>query len=162
MDLNLLNQMVDNLQRQYGVLPLVQPAYQIHPQHFNSNPSHVHYSTTFYKGNPPPYPSPTYNSIHSQYNSSDTNDLAMAIEELKNTILSKISPQQQATFFAMCPSFSSSHIPPYNSIHGPHNSSNINTLAKKAEELKNYLSCFHGISPHVPSNTSTPYISILD
>ena len=42
MDLNFLNQVVDNLQRQYGVIPPIQPAYQIHPQNFisNSSPSH--------------------------------------------------------------------------------------------------------------------------
>ena len=152
MDSNPLFQIIDNLARQHGLVPPVQPAYQIQPQHFNFNPSHVHYSSTFDKGNPASYPSPAYNSIHSQYNFSDINDLAIAIEELKNTFLDKISPQEKVIFFAICHSFSSSHIPPYNSIHGPHNSSNINTLAKKMEEMKNYFSCFKDTSPHVPSN----------
>ena len=86
--------MVDNLARQYGAVPFFKPTYPIHPQPFvsNPNPSYVHYSSTFDKGNLAPYPSPTYNSIHSQYNSSDINDLAMAIEGLKNTLLSIISP----------------------------------------------------------------------
>ena len=89
MDLNFLNQMVDNLQGQYGVIRLIQPTYQIHPQHFisNSHPSHVHYSSTFDKGNPPHYPSLTYNSIHSPHNYSNTNALAKEIEELKNYLL---------------------------------------------------------------------------
>ena len=67
MDPSWLNQMVDDLQRQYGVLPPVQPAYQIHPHHFisSSNPSQVHYSSTFDKGSPPHYPSTPYTSIHS-------------------------------------------------------------------------------------------------
>ena len=141
--------MVDNIARQHGLVP---PAYQIPPQHFNSNLSHVHYSSTFDKGNPTSYLSPADNSIHSQYNSSVINDLAIEIEELKNTLLSKMSPQEKVIFFAMCPSFSSSHIPPYNSIYGQHNPTNISTLTKKAEELRNYLSCFKDTSPHVPSN----------
>ena len=98
MDLNLLNQMVDNLQRQYGVLPPIQPACQIHPQHFisNSHPSHVHYSSTFDKGNPPHYPYTTYNSIPSPHTSSNTNALAMEMEQLKNYLLA--SQQKEATF----------------------------------------------------------------
>ena len=129
MDPNLLNQMVDNLQRQYGVIPPFQPTYQIHPNHFisNSNPSHVHYSSTFDKGHPPHYPSPTYDSIHSPHNSSNTNTLAKEIEELKNTILSIASPQEKATFFAMCPSFSSPHVPsnPNPSCNSPHFEPNV-------------------------------------
>ena len=105
MDLNWLNQMVDDLQRQYGVIPPIQPTHQIHPQHFisssnpstyqihpqnfipNSNPSHVHYSSTFDKGNPPHYPSTTYDSIHSPHNPSNRNDLAKEMEQLKNYLL---------------------------------------------------------------------------
>ena len=89
MDLNRLNQMVDDLQRQYGVIPLVQPTYQIHPQHFisNSHPSHIHYSSTFDKGNPPHYPYTTYASIHSPHNSSNIIDLAKEMEQLKNYLL---------------------------------------------------------------------------
>ena len=89
MDLNFLNQMVDNLQRQYGVIHHVQPTYQIHPHHFisNSNPPHVHYSSTFDKGNPPHYPSTPYTSIHSPPNSANTSVLAKEIEQLKNYLL---------------------------------------------------------------------------
>ena len=88
MDLNFLNQMVDDLQGQYGVIPPVQPAYQIHPQHFisNSRPSHIHYSSTFDKGNPPHYPSTPYTSIHNPPHcpsTSNTHVLAMEMEHLK-------------------------------------------------------------------------------
>ena len=89
MGLNFLNQMIENIQQQYGVIPTFQPTYQIHPQPFisNSNPPHVHYSSTFDKGNPPHYPLPTYDSIHSPHNSSNTTDLAKEMEQLKNYLL---------------------------------------------------------------------------
>ena len=106
MDSNPLLQMIDNLARQHGLIPPVQPTYQIHP-----HPSHVHYSSTFDKWSPPHYPSTTYTSIHIPHNSSNTNDLAKEIEELKNIILSIESPQEKATFFAMCPSFSRPNVP---------------------------------------------------
>ena len=89
MDPSWLNQMVDDLQRQYGVLPPVQPTYQIHPHHFisNSHPSHVHYSSTFDKGNPPHYPSTPYTSIHSPPNFINTSVLSKEMEELKHCVL---------------------------------------------------------------------------
>ena len=114
MDPSWLNQMVDDLQRQYGVIPPIQPTYQIHPQHFlfNSHPSHVHYSSTFDKGNPPHYPSTTYNSIHIPHNSTNTNDLTKEMEQLKNYLLA--SQQKESTFHAMCP------LPPCFKDHSPH------------------------------------------
>lgn len=153
MDLNLLISMIANIARQHG---LVLPPYQIPSQHFNSDLSHVHHSPTFDKGNLSPYPSSVDHSIHSQYNSSIINDLTIEIKELKNTLLDKLSSQEKVIFFAMCPSFSSSHISPYNSIHGPHNASDIKTLTKKMEEMKNCLSYLKGISSHVPSNPNPP------
>ena len=95
MDPSWLNQMVDDLQRQYGVIPLVQPTYQIHPQHFisNSNPSHVHYFSTFDEGNPPHYPLTPYTSIHIPHTPSNTNSLSKEMEQLKNYLL-ELSPKK--------------------------------------------------------------------
>lgn len=59
--------MVEDIQRQSGVIPPIQPMYQINPQNFmsNPNPTHIPYSSTFDKGNPPHYTSSTYDSNHS-------------------------------------------------------------------------------------------------
>ena len=99
MDKNWLNQMVEDLQRKSRVIPPFQPMYQINPQNFisNSYPSHVYYSSTFDKGNPPHYPSTTYDSVHSPHNSSNRNVIAKEIEELKNSILSLENQKKKST-----------------------------------------------------------------
>lgn len=90
-DKNWLNQMVKHIQRKYGVIPPIQPTYQISPQNYMSdpNPSHIYYSSsTIDNVNPPHYPSPTYDSSHSPHNSSNINAISKEIEELKNYVLS--------------------------------------------------------------------------
>lgn len=122
MDMNWLNQMVEDLQRQYGFIPPIQPTYQINPQNYmsNPNPSHIHYYSTFDKGDLPHYHSSTYNSNHSPHNSSNKNVIVKEIKELKNSILSLENQKQKSTFQNICP------LPPCFQVHNPHVPSNPN------------------------------------
>ena len=149
--------MVEDLQRQYGVIPPIQPTYQISPQHFisNSHPSHAHYSSTFDKGNTPHYPSTTYNSIHNPHNSSNTNALAKEMEQLKNYLLT--SQLKESTFHAMCP------LPTCFEDHSPHVPSNPNPPCNStyfAPNVKNH--CLNPLPIVTPwHNPNPPKTSFL-
>lgn len=86
----------------------------------NPNPSHIPYYSTFDKGNPPHYPSSTYNS--SPHNSSNINVIAKEFEELKNYVfsLSNGGQKQKSTFQNIC------SLPPYFQVDNPHVPSNPN------------------------------------